>query len=232
MSKHGPCLSICARPALFLLQFMIGVAQPAILPALVSVSGTPRCAPVCSESSARGVGHPEQSRPDVRRTDATSWQYRRPAGVTFRFQVSEYSIDPSVSNRSRNLLSKDRCRMTLADNPKPRRPEMSTIIAGLPFSRDREGLTGTGSCPNRPICRPLRELKREFPSGDSGKEMASGVLTESDAPDFPNISFRDNAISNQVCIDQIAQPLSAERIVIVVVVQGRSFNGMRRRPRS
>jgi hypothetical protein len=37
----------------------IGVGHPAILAALVSVSGLPRCAPVDSESSARGVGHPE-----------------------------------------------------------------------------------------------------------------------------------------------------------------------------
>jgi hypothetical protein len=44
------------------------------------------------DSSALGVGHEPEPLPDVRRPEATSWQYDRPAGVTFRLHCIEYSI--------------------------------------------------------------------------------------------------------------------------------------------
>jgi hypothetical protein len=42
----------------------------------------------------------------VRRVDSASWQYRRPDGVTFSFQVKGYLVKPSLPNRSSNLLAK------------------------------------------------------------------------------------------------------------------------------
>lgn len=46
-----------------------------------------------------GVGHPVESLADVRRPDARSAQIDRPCGVTLRFQVSEYNVEPSKSVR-------------------------------------------------------------------------------------------------------------------------------------
>jgi hypothetical protein len=69
-----------------------------------------------------GVGHEPHSLSDMRRADTASWQYGRPHGVTFRFQVSENSVEPAPSDRRFNLLSKDRCRAALADETEPMRP--------------------------------------------------------------------------------------------------------------
>jgi hypothetical protein len=50
-------------------------------------------------------------------TDAARWQYCRPAGVAFVFQVKEYKIEPVLSNCCRNLLSKQQLRLALSDEP-------------------------------------------------------------------------------------------------------------------
>ena len=110
--------------------------------ALVSVSGVPLCAPVDSESSARGVGHavnfaapcilsvlysgwsfgfavglghPIQALSAMRCADAVCAQYASPDGVTFSRHVCVYSIEPTVANRAFNLLAKDDVREALLD---------------------------------------------------------------------------------------------------------------------
>lgn len=98
---------------------------------------------VCPPPIAFGVGQPEKSLPDVRRTDAMCAQYRRPAGVTFRFQVCENTIDPTEPNRSLNLFAKNCVRATLADEPKPSRPQMPFVSASALLTGGREGLAGT-----------------------------------------------------------------------------------------
>jgi hypothetical protein len=92
------------------------------------------CSGVPPASSRVGVGHPPQSLSDVRRADAASWQYGRPAGVALAFQVSENKIEPAPSNRRLNLLSKNDCRAPLADERKPRRPQVAFVIGRLAFS--------------------------------------------------------------------------------------------------
>jgi hypothetical protein len=54
-----------------------------------------------------GVGHPEESVSDVRRTDARRRKRDSPEGVTQGFQVSVYKVDPRLDSLACNLLSKD-----------------------------------------------------------------------------------------------------------------------------
>ena len=107
------------------------------------VPGTPAAIPVVfaplfpKQSLAWGVGHPVNPLPDVRRADAVCAKYRRPAGVTFSFQVCEYSIEPPAANRRLNLFSKYRWRAALADEPIQLGPEVAGILVAEPFSRQR-----------------------------------------------------------------------------------------------
>jgi hypothetical protein len=78
-----------------------------------------------------GLGHEPHALSDVRRPDTCSRQTCRPAGVTFSLQVIENSVEPPVGNRALNLFAKDRDRATLADEPRPMRPEMSIVGAAL-----------------------------------------------------------------------------------------------------
>jgi hypothetical protein len=50
---------------------------------------------------------------------------------------------------------------------------LSSSLAGA-----RKRLTRATSCPNRGIWREASEVEGEFPSCDSGEEMASGVACE------------------------------------------------------
>ena len=84
-------------------------------------------------SFACGVGHEVQSLTGVRRTDAVCAQYRHPAGVTFSFQVSLNKVPPAVPNRSFNLLAKDDCRTTLADEGEEGWPEVAVVGFALSF---------------------------------------------------------------------------------------------------
>jgi hypothetical protein len=86
-------------------------------------------------SDALAVGHPlrsePQSLPDVRGTDAVCAKNRSPDGVAFSFQVSLNSVEPTMPDRCRNLLAKDRCRAALADEAEPDGPEVPGVIDAL-----------------------------------------------------------------------------------------------------
>ncbi len=53
----------------------------------------------------------------MRRSDARSAQICGPDGISQLFQIVSYSGDPEPSILSRNLFSKDDCRMALGDEP-------------------------------------------------------------------------------------------------------------------
>ena len=97
---------------------------------------------VCPPEGVVGVGHSDEPQPvsPVRRADAASWQYGRPAGVAFAFQVSETSVEPPVANRVRNLLSKYDCRPALADERGPYGPEVALVGVAFAFASDAVGL--------------------------------------------------------------------------------------------
>jgi hypothetical protein len=68
-------------------------------------------------SAIIGVGHEVQALPDVRSADARRCKIRRPEGVTRFFQISRNKVEPVVSSRAANLLSKDDWRAALSDEP-------------------------------------------------------------------------------------------------------------------
>jgi len=83
---------------------------------------------------AVGVAHPVQPLSDMRRPDAVCAQYKRPAGVAFRLQVCEYSIEPAELNGSRHLLANNALRALLANEVEPNRPEVALVGSSLPLS--------------------------------------------------------------------------------------------------
>jgi hypothetical protein len=62
-------------------------------------------------------------------------QYRRRNGVAFRFQVSTNKVEPAVSNRGSNLLSKADWKATLADETEGMRPEVTRVVKPRSFAR-------------------------------------------------------------------------------------------------
>jgi hypothetical protein len=118
------------------------------------------------------VAHEPQSLPDVRRADAASWKYGRPAGVAFLLQVSANKVEPAPSNCRLNLLSKDCCRAALADESHPRRPQVASVIGCLARSSGTERLTRAGTGPNRSVIGPSGETQGDGPAADAGEEMA------------------------------------------------------------
>ena len=63
----------------------------------------------------------------MRCPDARSRETDRPDGVAFAFQVIANKVEPSVSNRCFNLLTKEDWRAALADEAMPRWPKMARI---------------------------------------------------------------------------------------------------------
>jgi hypothetical protein len=74
------------------------------------------------------------------RADAVCAKYRRPAGVTFTFQVCTYSIEPTMPNRACNLFSNNRCRSALADEIEESWPEVPLVVDSALFSGAGEWL--------------------------------------------------------------------------------------------
>ena len=171
----------------------------------------------CGPFQSRVVGHEPQPLSDVRRADAASWQYGRPAGVAFRFQISENSVDPAPSNRRLNLLTKDCCRLALADESHPDRPQMALVIGRLALPGCGEWLTGAGAGPNKSVVTPPCKSKRIRPSADPGKEVALSVSAQVVRFDINDAPLIDIAWSDVSCSDEIAEPLRGIGIDFVVV---------------
>src|SRR4051812_45281796 len=81
------------------------------------------------QSRADGVTHEPHALSDVRGTDARSRETDRPCGVTLSLQVITNKVEPPVSNRDFNLLTKHDVRSALANEPKPRRPKVARIVS-------------------------------------------------------------------------------------------------------
>jgi hypothetical protein len=109
---------------------------------------------------------------DVRCPDARSRQYRRPDGVTFRFQVSLNTVEPSELNCVFNLLSKDDWRAALPDEAVEFLPEPSTRVRkAKSLPRSGEAGARAASCPTPEILVSC-EFEGQAPASDSCKEMA------------------------------------------------------------
>jgi hypothetical protein len=182
---------------------------------------------VSFQSLADGVAHEEQSLSFVRSANARRCKIRRPDGVSLRFQVSRNMVEPSEPIRTRNLLSKDDWRTALADEPKPRRPEMTGILETTAFSGAAERLAWTRARPNR--SNPLGEFEGVGPAADPGEEVAllvSGKVGRLDQLDVSlvNVAFRDESFS-----DEFSEPSGSESVVLVVVDIQRALRALIRK---
>jgi hypothetical protein len=139
----------------------------------------------------------------MRCPEARSAKINRPDGVSRRFQVSVNKVEPSKSVTTCNLLAKDRDRLSLSDEAKPRWPKMAGIGGAIGFPRRAEGLAGAGACPDRPLVEPSDEPERITPDSDAREEMALGISGKVFCSYFLdvsliNVSGRDVARRDQV----------------------------------
>jgi hypothetical protein len=150
------------------------------------------------------------------RPHTRSAKIRRPDGVTFRFQVSRHMVEPAKGSRARNLLSKHDWRTALADEPKPRRPEMTGIVEAATLPGGTEGLAGARPCPNRPIC-PAGDNKSVVPPTDAGEEVAAVVAGKVSGLHVSNVALVNEPRGDEAAGHESSQPSCREGIEFVVV---------------
>jgi hypothetical protein len=103
----------------------------------------------------------------VRGADARSRERHAPEGVTHGFQVSVYKVDPRACSLARNLLSKDFCRVALADEPGEVRPQVPGIVEPGLLSGGAEWLAGATSGPHFSVVGPSGESQGERPASNA-----------------------------------------------------------------
>jgi hypothetical protein len=128
-----------------------------------------------------------------------------------------YKVDPRICVFARNLLSKDDCRLALADEPMEVRPEVPLVIKPSSRACRAERLARTGTSPNRSIIGPAGAAKGVGPNADAGEEMALGVGLEVIRMNildraFVYVARRDVASGNEV-----AEPLRGVWVDLVVI---------------
>lgn len=174
-----------------------------------------RCPP--SPSPFVGVGHPVESVPDVRSTDARRRKRDRPEGVTHGFQVILYKVDPRACVLARNLFSKDCCRFSLLDEPMEVRPQVPLVSKPSSLACLGERLARTGTGPNRSIIWPACSAQGIGPNTNTGEEVALGVGLEVVGVNIFNAPFINITRCNVARSDEVAQPLGCIRLYLVVV---------------
>ena len=166
-----------------------GVGQPASIWCANSDSGLPRVsisrlswcscvALVLRQSLAAGVGHEPQSLSDMRRPDARSRNTGRCKGITTTFQIRLNKVEPAMSNRCINLLSKDDWMAALGDEVEPDGPQVAGVGSTFTFTGDAERLAGTTTCPNRSVLGPSGKVEGAAPSTNAGEEVALCVARQ------------------------------------------------------
>jgi hypothetical protein len=81
-----------------------------------------------------GVGHKPEAISSVGRVDGTSRDNGSPAGVVDAFQVRMHSVEPILSNRSRNLFSHDDMGPLGTDEVEEDWPEVTLVCFPFAFS--------------------------------------------------------------------------------------------------
>jgi hypothetical protein len=133
-------------------------------------------------SDALGVGHvdgdPVEALANVRGVDRESWEIGAPAGVTFSFQISANSVEPTVASRSRNLFSQYHRGPDGTDEAMKVGPQVPWIVSTSAFACDAERLARATPRPHRPVVGPPGEAEGVGPPADPGEEVALGEASE------------------------------------------------------
>jgi len=212
----------------FSASFALGVGQPAICAS--SAKHAHPCLLPCFSfcvddlpvaSCACGVvqpfSAPIQALALVGRTDTTSWENRKPCGVTRSFQVKAYNVEPSLTRLSCNLLPKDAVRATLAEEPVEGGPQVPLVSKPFSFACRAERLAGARAGPHGTVVGPACLAQGVGPDADSGEEMALGISRKFVWSYIFNTPFIHDAVGNVALFDEFAQPLGGERVNLVVV---------------
>jgi len=94
-----------------------------------------------------GVAHNPDPVSFVRGIDTARWNNKRPDGVSFSLQCSEYFVETEF-NVSTNILANDPSRPQLSYKSMHFRPEMSGVFFASLTTCDREGLAGVSADDN------------------------------------------------------------------------------------
>lgn len=144
-------------------------------------------------SHAVAVGHPlsnePESLPDVRSTDARSRDTGCPEGVTDSFHVSLYKVEPAMSNRCFNLLTKDDVRLALCDEVVEGWPKVPLVSKPKASACTAERLAGCGPCPHRPVVGPSCKSQGCRPATKACKEVALAIPGEVTGLNVSDVSF-------------------------------------------
>ena len=93
---------------------------------------------------AVGVCNNPDPMSEVRGANRDSWNIKRPCGVAFAFQISEYFVQAQFDEPN-NILSNNPSGPEFPDNSKHLRPEMSGVVLGKLSTRLGEWLTRESS---------------------------------------------------------------------------------------
>jgi hypothetical protein len=96
---------------------------------------------------AVGVCNNPESSAEVRGACRASWYIKRPCGVAFALQVSEYFVQ-AQSDEPNNVFSNNPSGPAFPDKPKHFRPEMSGVVLSLLSSRLAKWLARESSANN------------------------------------------------------------------------------------
>jgi hypothetical protein len=152
----------------------------------------------------------------VRRADARSAQIRCPEGVTASFQVSANSVEPREAKAARNLLSKDRCRSALADEPEPCRPKMSSVACSAPRPGVAERLAWARAGPDVGVVGNAGEPESIGPSADAREEVSLSRPGNVGWGEIDDAARFDSAGRDVSGDDEVIEPGARERIDLVV----------------
>lgn len=154
----------------------------------------------------------------MRRSEARSAQISRPKGVTRRFQISRYSIEPFKSVRAANLFANDDWRAALADEVSEIRPQVSFVSLSQAFASAAKRLAWATAGPDGSVNGPAGDLEGIGPAGNSGKEMA---LVESHQVSWPNVEDAariNSAFRDELFFDEFGEPGADFGIIFIVII--------------
>ena len=153
----------------------------------------------------------------MRRADAVCAQYGSPNGVTLRFHVCAYSIEPTFANRACNLLPKHCDGSAIGDEPMESGPQVPLISKPNSFARRAERLAGARATPYWARIGPSRKSESVTPSSDTGKEMALGIFGEISWLNIFNVPSINITFSYMSHNDKYLEPFGRKRIMLVVI---------------
>lgn len=142
---------------------------------------------LCPETSVvLGVGQEKAPLSEVRGTDASSWKYERPAGVTFTLQVRKTVVEFHIDEPS-NILSKHPSGPELRHDPAHLRPEETVVLRApsLPGFRDRlageatgqKGRASDAGVPKRSSCNAADVVESRYARPVSGQDSSAVCVT-------------------------------------------------------